>query len=107
MAHTRNHNESNRTNPKSENLRRTSAASIRKGYTTRQLVRYADDFTIICNTKEEAQWWKDALSNWLQEKVGVELSEEKTKITHISEGFNFLGFNVRKYYPKSRPKAID
>ena len=40
----------------------------------------------------------------LFEKVGVELSDEKTKITEIHDGFNFLGFNIRKYRHKS-PKS--
>ncbi len=73
------------------------------------LVRYADDFIIVCNTEEEAQWWKTSLSNWLKAEVGLELSVEKTKITHISQGFDFLGFNIRKYYYNSlyaRPKLL-
>jgi len=40
----------------------------------------------------------------LKEKVGLELSNEKTKITHTADGFDFLGFNIRKYTQKS-PKS--
>ena len=39
------------------------------------------------------------MSRFLKER-GLELSKEKTKITHIDDGFNFLGFNVRKYNEK-------
>ena len=39
---------------------------------------------------------KPAIEVFLQER-GLLLSEEKTKITHINDGFDFLGFNVRKY----------
>ena len=49
------------------------------------------------------------MSIGLKEKVGVELLDEKTKITHISHGFDFLGFNIRKYNPRSpygRPKLV-
>jgi RNA-directed DNA polymerase len=73
------------------------------------LVRYADDFIIVCDTKEKAQRCKEELSMWLKRAVGLELSLEKTRITHVSQGFDFLGFNVRKYYPKSpkvKPKLL-
>lgn len=61
------------------------------------LVRYADDFIITCSDREilESQI-KPAVSEFLQAR-GLTLSEEKTKITHIDEGFDFLGFNIRKY----------
>ena len=61
------------------------------------LVRYADDFIITCSDREilESQI-KPAVSEFLQVR-GLTLSEEKTKITHIDEGFDFLGFNIRKY----------
>ncbi len=61
------------------------------------IVRYADDFLITCKTKEQAEAFIPVVATWLQEHAGVELSLEKTKITHIDEGFNFLGFNIRKY----------
>jgi len=61
------------------------------------VVRYADDFLISCKTKEQAERFIPFVAQWLKEHVGVELSLEKTKITHIDEGFDFLGFNVRKY----------
>lgn len=64
------------------------------------LVRYADDFIITCSDREilESQI-KPAVSEFLQAR-GLTLSEEKTKITHIDEGFDFLGFNIRKYKGK-------
>jgi RNA-directed DNA polymerase len=65
------------------------------------LVRYADDFVVICESEQEATFIKEKIANVLSSNIGLELSEEKTKITHISEGFNFLGFNIRKYTEKS------
>ena len=61
------------------------------------IVRYADDFVIVCKSKQEAVEVKQKVAEHLQKHVGLELSEEKTKITHIYKGFNFLGFNLKKY----------
>ncbi len=61
------------------------------------IVSYADDFVVTCKTKEQAEQFVPVISEWLAENVGVELSVEKTRITHIDDGFNFLGFHVRKY----------
>jgi RNA-directed DNA polymerase len=69
------------------------------------LVRYADDFIILCRTREEAQSMYIRLKPYLQ-KRGLELAEDKTRITHITEGFNFLGFNVRKYKVGKRYKLL-
>jgi len=57
-------------------------------------VRYADDFVILCNgTKEQAQEIKEEIGELLK-NIGLTLSEEKTKITHITEGFTFLGYEI-------------
>ena len=62
-----------------------------------RLVRYADDFIITGNSKELLEKEvKPCVEGFLAER-GLELSKEKTQITHISEGFDFLGQNVRKY----------
>ncbi|MBC8233579.1 HNH endonuclease [bacterium] len=78
-------------------------------YTQNPIVRYADDFVIVCRSKAEAEFIKVKISSFLNEEIGLTLSEEKTKITHISDGIDFLGFNIRKYYgesPKSKYHAI-
>jgi len=62
----------------------------------RAVVRYADDFVVFCESREDAGSAKEELSAWLSSR-GLELSEEKTQIVHITEGFDFLGFNVRQY----------
>ncbi|MGH9438859.1 MAG: group II intron reverse transcriptase/maturase [Terriglobia bacterium] len=62
-----------------------------------RLVRYADDFIITGNSKELLEnEVKPCVEAFLGER-GLEISKEKTLITHISEGFDFLGQNVRKY----------
>ena len=62
-------------------------------------VRYADDLIVTANTKEVAEEAKKLIMVFLKEK-GLELSKEKTLITHINVGFDFLGWNFRKYNGK-------
>jgi len=60
-------------------------------------IRYADDFVVTCSNSEYLEYEiKPLISKFLDER-GLELSKEKTKITHINQGFDFLGFNIRKY----------
>ena len=59
-------------------------------------VRYADDFLVTCPTKEIAEEIKELIKNFLKER-GLLLSDTKTVITHINNGVNFLGFNIRKH----------
>lgn len=63
----------------------------------RAVVRYADDFVCFCETKEDAERVQDILAQWLKPR-GLTLSPEKTRIVHLTEGFDFLGFHV-KHYP--------
>lgn len=64
------------------------------------MVRYADDFIITGNSKEWLEHEiKPVVVAFLAER-GLVLSPEKTKVTHIDEGFDFLGWNIRKYNGK-------
>lgn len=63
------------------------------------IIRYADDFIVTAKDKETLKSVKDLIKQWLKAR-GLELSEEKTRIVHIEEGFNFLGFNLRHYNGK-------
>jgi RNA-directed DNA polymerase len=60
------------------------------------LVRYADDLAALCPTKQAALDAQHLLATWLWTR-GLRLSEEKTHIRHLTEGFDFLGFNIRRY----------
>ena len=62
-------------------------------------VRYADDFIVTSRNKESLEDALAQIKRWLSER-GLEISEEKTKIVHISNGFDFLGFNLRQYNGK-------
>lgn len=72
-----------------------------------RFVRYADDFVVIGKTKEVLEnEVKPMIEAFLKER-GLELSQEKTKITHIGDGFDFLGQNIRKYnFGKSNAKLL-
>jgi RNA-directed DNA polymerase len=62
--------------------------------------RYADDFIITGKTKELLEnEVKPVVTGFLKER-GLKLSEKKTVITHITKGFDFLGFNIRSYNGK-------
>jgi len=61
------------------------------------MIAYADDFIVTANSKELIEEKVLPTLAAALGKVGLELSPEKTKITHIEKGFDFLGFNVRKY----------
>jgi RNA-directed DNA polymerase len=64
------------------------------------LVRYADDFIITGKSKELlANEVRPLVAHFLKER-GLELSHEKTSITHVEDGFDFLGQNVRRYGTK-------
>jgi len=60
-------------------------------------VRYADDFIVTAKTKEVLEEEIIPKINAFLKLRGLQLSEQKTKVTHISEGFDFLGQTVRKY----------
>ena len=63
------------------------------------IARYADDIVISADSYETAEEIKHILKEFLEER-GLELSEEKTRITHINDGFTFLGWEFRKYNGK-------
>jgi RNA-directed DNA polymerase len=64
------------------------------------VVRYADDFVITGASKDVLE---NEVKPWIQSFLavrGLQLSETKTHIVHIDEGFDFLGWNFRKYQEK-------
>ena len=77
--------------------KRFGAKSSRKGKQNKiNFIRYADDFVITGATEAILVEAKTLIEEFLKER-GLSLSDEKTKIVHIEEGFDFLGWNVRKY----------
>lgn len=67
-------------------------------------VRYADDFIVLCKTKSEAEKALEMVKTFLNE-MQLEVSPEKTKICHFTQGFNFLGFTIKSRSVVMRDKS--
>src|SRR5215468_4265510 len=63
------------------------------------LVRYADDLVVFCHSRQQAEQAKARLAAWLAPR-GLAFNEDKTRIVTLEEGFDFLGFTVRRYRGK-------
>jgi RNA-directed DNA polymerase len=63
------------------------------------VIRYADDFVVHCHTRQDALEIKAKLAAWLASR-GLAFDEDKTRVVCLDEGFDFLGFNVRRYRGK-------
>lgn len=71
------------------------------------IVRYADDFRILCRTKSEAERIRIAVSKWLWERLRLEVSPEKTRIVNVKKKYSeFLGFKI-KVHPKGRKWTVE
>jgi RNA-directed DNA polymerase len=76
----------------------------RKGFATYRLVRYADDFVVVvAGTRAHAEALCTEAAAVLR-PVGLRLSEAKTRIVHIDEGFDFLGFRIRRHRKRGAVK---
>lgn len=69
------------------------------------VIRYADDFIVLCKTLEDANNVYKLLDEYLEDR-GLTLAPDKTKITHIYDGFDFLGLNIRGYKGQDRDKVL-
>jgi RNA-directed DNA polymerase len=68
----------------------------RRGLATYRLVRYADDFVVMVNgTRAHTEAVREEVAAVLA-PIGLRLSESKTRIVHIDEGFDFLGFRIQR-----------
>jgi RNA-directed DNA polymerase len=65
------------------------------------LVRYADDVVALCHSRDQVEQVKQRLSQWLEPR-GLVFNEDKTRIVHLSQGIDFLGFTIRRYGNKLR-----
>src|SRR6266511_321955 len=67
------------------------------GFGNYKLVRFADDFVVVSHGGiAEVKAPKQAIKGYLETTLHLELSEEKTHITHVNEGFTFLGFHIHR-----------
>jgi len=73
------------------------AARRKQGRANFTFVRYADDWVILSNgTKEQTEGMRQEVSDFLSSTLHLSLSSEKTKITHVNDGFDFLGFHIHR-----------
>jgi len=79
-----------------------------KGHATYRLVRYADDFLVmVAGTRAQAEGIKEETAEFMAEQMRLTLSPEKTAITHVDDGFDFLGWRVKRRHGAGRaPVAI-
>jgi RNA-directed DNA polymerase len=78
-------------------VRYLSSGSIRVD--SPALIRYADDLVVHCHSRQHAIAIKARLAAWLAPR-GLAFNEDKTRVVTLEEGFDFLGFNVRRYRGK-------
>jgi RNA-directed DNA polymerase len=80
-------------------VRYWEGATVRAVPGTPVLVRYADDVLALCHSREQAEHVKQRLARWLEPR-GLAFNEAKTRITHLDQGVDFLGFEIRRYRGK-------
>ena len=67
------------------------------------IVRYADDFRIFCRCRQDAERIKAAVAQWLQQRLKLEVSDEKTRIVNVKKKYSeFLGFKIKVHKKKNR-----
>jgi retron-type reverse transcriptase len=67
------------------------------------IVRYADDFRIFCRARAAADKTKIAITQWLEERLKLEVSQEKTRVVNVERQYsNFLGFKMMLYSKKKK-----
>lgn len=79
--------------------RRRSDGGIETAPDSPVLVRYADDAVALCRSHQQAEQVKERLTVWLAPR-GLAFNEDKTHIVSLDDGFDFLGFNIRRYHQR-------
>lgn len=69
-------------------------------------IRYVDDFVILHNSIEQLEIWKDEIGKFLREELKLELHPDKSKITPLSKGIDFVGFRNFYYFKLLRKRNI-
>jgi group II intron reverse transcriptase/maturase len=72
-----------------------------------RFVRYADDFVVMCTSRAEAEKALDLVRKLVEVDLELTLHPEKTRIVHMKDGFDFLGFRIGSYSIKARDKSVE
>ncbi len=75
---------------------RHSPDGVRTARGSPVLVRYCDDFVVCCHTRQQAEDVQSRLAAWLAPR-GLAFNLDKTQIVSLEAGYDFLGFNIRRY----------
>jgi hypothetical protein len=88
---------------KSHGYRAMKGTNLKEMY----IVRYADDFRVFCRNRKAAEKTKMAITKWLEERLKLEISEEKTRIVNTRKKYmEFLGFKF-KVKPKRKTMVVE
>ncbi len=82
--------------PQGSGIRPPAGTLVRSGRGCPIVIRYADDLVVCAHSRQQAQQVKAKLAEWLAPR-GLVFNQDKTRIVPLTEGFDFLGFNVRRY----------
>jgi RNA-directed DNA polymerase len=74
----------------------TGVSAGRPKRTSPVAIRYADDLVVCCHTRQQADQVKAQLAEWLTPR-DLAFNEDKTRIVSLEAGYDFLGFNIRRY----------
>ena len=78
----------------------------RAGLPNYRIIRYADDFVVlVAGTREHAETLREDVATVLA-PMGLRLSAAKTKVCHIDEGFDFLGFRIQRKRKRGTAKRV-
>ena len=69
-------------------------------------IRYVDDFVILHTSKEQLELWKKEISEFLREKLKLELHPQKSRIISLSRGIDFVGFRIFYHFKLLRKRNI-
>ena len=82
--------------PYTRNYHKITALRERSSLKECYIIRYADDFKIMCRTRDEAERIFIAIQKWLKERLNLQISPEKSKITNLRKKTSeFLGFSIK------------
>ena len=70
-------------------------------------VRYADDIVVLCRSDRQAQEARTVVEQFLTNRLSLQLSDEKTKVTTFKQGFSFLGFDLKSQSCCMRAKSVE
>lgn len=68
-------------------------------------IRYVDDFILLHSSREQLGFWKDEIENFLKERLKLELHPDKSKISNLSKGIDFVGFRNFYYFKLLRRRS--